>query len=462
LFCHVVSQARKAVCVHTHVKSGFGLATGFANAARSYWFAVFPRVRREAVQWRTRAERIPDPVLRRAALANLRAEHLNLDGAAAFAAFVPERRRDAVVRAQVALQVAYDYVDTLAEQPCGDPISNGRQLHRVLGAALEPSAPRVDYYAHHPQCDDGGYLRDIVEACRTALLGLPSYATVAGSVRAAADRMAVYQSLNLSEHQGDHAALARWASLQTPPGADLRWWETAASAGSSLGVYVLIAAAASPLSAYEAVAIDAAYFPLVGALHLLLDSLIDRQEDAASGQRSLLDYYSSPAEAADRMSTIAAESLRRIEALPQGRRHVLLLAGMISHYLSTPEASRSDAQLAGAAVMRRIGVLGAPTMLVMGARRVFTRGSRLRAPEAATAEAPKRRSSPQEAVAEQYWITDKQDGADARKTSLSVRPAGSVRRPVGGSTRHAVRVARPTEVVARDERVAAALDEIAA
>jgi tetraprenyl-beta-curcumene synthase len=462
LFCHVVSQARKAVCVLTRAERGFELAAGFANAARSYWFAVFPRVRREAVQWRARAERIPDPALRRAALANLRAERLNLDGAAAFAAFVPERRRDAVVCAQVALQVAYDYVDTLAEQPCGDPISNGRQLHKVLGAALDPCAPPIDYYAHHPQCDDGGYLRDIVEACRAAVGELPSYATVAASVRAAADRMAFYQSLNLSEHQGDHAALARWASALTPPGADLRWWETAASAGSSLGVYVLIAAAAGPLRADEAVAIDEAYFPWIGALHLLLDSLIDRQEDAVSGQRSLLDYYASPTDAADRMSAIAEESLRRIEVLPQGCRHVLLLAGMISHYLSTPEASRSEAQLASAAVMGRIGVLAAPTMLVMGARRVLTRGSRVRPPEAATAEAPKRRSSPPEAVVERDWITDKQDGANARKTSLSIRPAGSVRRPVGGPTRHAGRVTGPAEVAARDGRVVAALDEIAA
>ncbi|HWX44347.1 MAG TPA: DUF2600 family protein [Solirubrobacteraceae bacterium] len=357
-----------------HPERGMALAAGFTSAARSYWFGVFPHVRREAARWRARAARIPDPALRQAALANLRAERLNLDGAAAFAAFVPEARRVPVIRAQVALQVAYDYVDTLAEQPCRDPIRNGRQLHSVLGAALDPGGPRIDYYAHHPQWDDGGYLRGIVETCRAALRELPSYALVAEPVRRAAERMASYQSLNLDEHQGDHVALARWADAQTPSGADLRWWETAASAGSSLGVYVLIAIAASGgVRAEEAVALDEAYFPWIGSLHLLLDSLIDRREDAASCQRSLLDYYASPEEAATRMGAIAEESLHRVQALPQRQQHVLLLAGMTSHYLSTPEASEPDARLTASAVLERMGVLAAPTMLVMGARRMVTR-----------------------------------------------------------------------------------------
>jgi tetraprenyl-beta-curcumene synthase len=347
---------------------------GFASAAKRYWLGIFPRVRREAAHWRRRAAEIPDPVLRRAALTNLRTERLNLDGAAAFAAFVPDVHRSAVVRAQVALQVAYDYVDTLAEQPCRDPIRNGDQLHKVLAAALDPAGPRIDYYAHHPQKDDAGYLQDIVETCNAVLRKLPSYASVAGSVRRAATRMVSYQSLNLNESQGNHAALARWACALTPASADLRWWETAASAGSSLGVYVLIAAAANRVvHPEEAVAIERAYFPWIGSLHLLLDSLVDRREDAAAGQRSLLDYYSSPEEAAARLGLLAAESVHRIRALPHGHQHGLLLAGMASHYLSMPEASQPDALLTARSVLAAIGGLASPTMLVMSARRAAGR-----------------------------------------------------------------------------------------
>jgi tetraprenyl-beta-curcumene synthase len=359
-----------------HTERRVSLGAEFAGAARRYWLGVFPHVRREAAHWRFRAREITDPALRRAALENLSAGRLHLDGAAAFAAFVPAAHRAAVVRAQVALQVAYDYVDTLAEQPCSEPVRNGGQLHQVLGAALDPAGPRIDYYAHHPHRDDGGYLQGIVDTCRSALRELPSYASVVSCVRRAAARMASFQSLNLNESQGDHTALAHWASAQTPSGTDLRWWETAASAGSSLGVYVLIAAAASrSVCAEETTAIEEAYFPWIGSLHLLLDSLVDRREDAAAGQRSLLDYYASPQEAAARLGLLAAESLRRVRALPGCRRHVLMFAGMAGHYLSMPAASQPDALPAARTVLGTIGGLAAPTMLVMGARRATSRSA---------------------------------------------------------------------------------------
>jgi tetraprenyl-beta-curcumene synthase len=352
------------------------LGAEFAGAAKRYWLGVFPHVLREAAHWRLRAEGITDPVLRQAALANLRAGRLHLDGAAAFAAFVPAAHRAAVVRAQVALQVAYDYVDTLAEQPCSEPVRNGDRLHQVLGAALDPAGPRIDYYAHHPHSDDAGYLQGIVDTCRSALRELPSYAAVASCLRRAAARMASFQSLNLNESQGGHAALARWARAQTPSGADLRWWETAASAGSSLGVYVLIAAAANRIvRAEETAAIEEAYFPWIGSLHLLLDSLVDRREDAAAGQRSLLDYYASPQEAAARLGLLAAESLRRVQALPSCRPHVLMFAGMAGHYLSMPAAFQPDALPAARTVLGAIGGLAVPTMLVLGARRAASRSA---------------------------------------------------------------------------------------
>jgi tetraprenyl-beta-curcumene synthase len=387
MFRRVVFRTRKAVRVFAGPERVAELATGFACAAKRYWLGVFPHVQREAAHWRRRAEEITDPVLRRAALANLRTGRLHLDGAAAFAAFAPERHRAAVVRAQVALQVAYDYVDTLAEQPCSEPMRNGDQLHRVLGAALDPTGPLIDYYAHHPRSDDGGYLQGIVDTCGSALRELPSYAAVVACLRRAAERMASYQSLNLNESQGDHSALARWALAETPSGADLRWWETAASAGSSLGVHVLIAAAANRIvRVEETTAIEEAYFPWIGSLHLLLDSLVDRREDAAAGQRSLLDYYASPQETADRMGLLAAESLRRVQELPCCRQHVLMLTGMASHYLSMPAAFQPEALPVARTVLGTIGGLAIPTMLVMGARRAASRGATDRWLDASTEE----------------------------------------------------------------------------
>ena len=310
-------------------------------------------------------------MLRQLARDAQRTKRGNLEGAAAFAAFAPAAHRSAVTRAQVAFQAIYDYVDTLAEQPTHDPIANGHQLHRALLLALEPGVTHPDYYAHHPQHEDAGYLERIVYTCRTALKTLPSYAAVALSARRAAARIVTYQSLNLTEAQGGQNALARWARQQTPPGSGLRWWETAASAGSSLEVFVLIAAAANPtLHASEIAAVENAYFPWVGSLHSLLDSLIDLSEDAQSGQHSLLDYYSSPRETAQRLTWIATRATCLVRSLPRADEHMLVLTSMTSFYLSSPEAS---ALPISRDILAAVGHLATPTVLLFSARRATNR-----------------------------------------------------------------------------------------
>src|SRR5580693_919578 len=230
----------------TRVGNCLALCAVFAHAALNYWFDVFPRICTEIRDWHEKADAIPDKTLRGFALAVHSTKRGNLEGAAAFAAFTAPANRSAVVRAQVAFQAIYDYVDTLAEQPNSDPITNGRQLHRALLVSLDPTAPHLDYYTHHSQNADAGYLAEIVDVCRAALSSLPSYPSVAESARRLAGRIVSYQSFNLTKAQGTHAALERWARTETPPHSELRWWETAASAGSSLGIFALIAMASRP------------------------------------------------------------------------------------------------------------------------------------------------------------------------------------------------------------------------
>jgi tetraprenyl-beta-curcumene synthase len=352
------------------VRERVALAAAFVDAALRYWLTVFPRVGRGLRHWHERAGQIPDQELRRIAFDSLR-KRGNIEGAAAFAAFAPRSRRAAVVRALVAFQAAYNYADLLSEQPHKEAIANGRRLHEALLAALDPDAPQLDYYAHHPQHDDGGYLEELVDTCRAALRTLPSYAAVARSARIAAERIVTFQSLNVGKAQGDHVALSRWARKETPSGADLEWWETAAAAGSSLGVHVLIAAAAdSELQQANIVAINDAYFPWIGALHSLLDNIVDRQEDAITDQRSLVSYYASPAQAAARLRVIAVKAVSRARALPRGERHAIILAAMAGNYLSSPEANAPDVKALSQSVLEAIGDLATPTLLVFKLRRL--------------------------------------------------------------------------------------------
>lgn len=345
-------------------------AAVFGDAARRYWVGVFPHVCRELSHWQERAGEIPDPTLRRLAL-DAQRKRGNLEGAAAFAAFAPRSSRRAVVCALVAFQSAYNYLDLLAEQPRPDAIVGARRLHEALLHALDPAGGHSDYYAHYPQREDDGYLDELVDTCRTALATLPSYAAVATAVRRAAERIVEFQSLNLSESQGEDDAFARWARTQTPYGAELEWWEAAAAAGSSLGVYALIAAAADPLvDPGELEEIEHAYFPWIGALHSLLDNLVDRQEDVRTDQPSLVGYYASPAQAAARLQLLAAQAVNRARALPHGRRHLIILAAMAGNYLSNPEADAPDVSDVAHSVLDAIGDLATPTLLVFKLRRL--------------------------------------------------------------------------------------------
>lgn len=376
----------------------------FARATQSYWTSVFPRVSRELGHWRERALDIPDPALRAQALQAL-SKRGNMEGAAAFATFAPRAHRGAVVRAAVAFQSAYNYLDTLSEQPSPAPLANSRRLHEALLVALDclpayalqgapcgvppamggpregdQDAPQPDYYEHHHSDrrgrGDGGYLAALVDACRGALRELPSYSAVAPAARRSAERVVSFQAFNTGEAQGEGAAMERWGRAQTPPGTDLRWWETAASGGSSLGVHVMIAAAADPaIEPGQVDALENAYFPWIGALHSMLDHLIDAAEDARTGQRNLIDLYASPEQAAERMSLLAERALACARTLGPPHRHELIVAAMASFYLSAPEAHAPEAAPVTRAVLEAFGPLATPAMAVFRARRTAERAS---------------------------------------------------------------------------------------
>jgi tetraprenyl-beta-curcumene synthase len=368
------------------MRERFGLGRVFVLAALRYWLTVFPRVRRELARRRGFAAGIDDPVLQRLALGALD-KRGNVEGAAAFAAFVPRRRRGAVVRALVALQMAYDYADLLSEQPCLDPVANGRRLHTALVVALDPGGAHPDYYEHCPWRDGSGYLEGIVDGACAALEELPSYAAVAARARSAAAGIVDFQSLSLGGPDGG-GALAWYAREQTPCGSGLFWWETAAAGGSSLGLYAMIAAAAGPsVDRCELEAIEGAYFPWVGAFHSLLDSLVDEAEDAAIGQLSLVGCYASREQAAARLGWIAERAASQARELPCGRRHAVLVAGMAGYYLSAPEASAPGALALSRAVRGAVGGPVGPSLLVFDLRRGRPRGDHTPRPSAsATAQ----------------------------------------------------------------------------
>lgn len=337
-----------------------------------YWLAVFPRARRELRHWHERAEEIPDPTLRRQALGKLHAGRDVVEGAAAFAILARARHRRDVIRACVAFEVIYEYVDVVGEQPVDDVLAHNRQIHRALVAAVDPAAAPEDHYLHYPGHDDGGYLQELIDACRTSLAKLPTEAVTSPAMRRLAALAGETQSLNHAGTWESHRGLVDWVAAR--PVQDATWWELAAAASSPLGVYALLAAASDRRTAHAtATVIEDAYFPWVGAVVWLLESLVDYREDAITGNHCYFANYASHQDATRRLVAIALRAGRATDRLPCASRHGILLAGGVGLYLSMPQARDPDLRPVVRAVRRAIGGPITPLIVVLHARRLVGR-----------------------------------------------------------------------------------------
>jgi tetraprenyl-beta-curcumene synthase len=353
------------------------LYVAFARAAARYWLSVFPRVLLELRRRRKRAKQICGPADRSLALDAL-AKRSNVEGAAALAAFAPRRARNAAVRALVSFQALYDYTDLLAEQPADDPAGEARRLHEALPAVFGScrDVPTAGSRGCAP-LGDAAYMDDLVRACREALAALPSLAVVAPLAREVSERIVLFQSLGT----GGHGELKRWAQQLDARGdrdgraPRLTWWEIAAIAGSSLPVHTLLAAAAAPgLEDRAAERLCDAYSSEISALHSLLDSVVDREEDIATGQLSLIECYATPEEAANCLARLAREAVRAAGELPTPSAHVLLVTAMACSYLDAARRSRGedpasiDPDVLAERVRGALGPAAAPVMFVFKLR----------------------------------------------------------------------------------------------
>jgi tetraprenyl-beta-curcumene synthase len=337
-------------------------------AGADYWLTIYPKARLELAHWRRRAARIPDPTLRAHAVYKLTRERLNPEAAAFFAVLAPRRKRAALVRLIVGFQIAYDYLDAINEEPATASLRNGLQLHRALNDAVSSRPCDADYYRLHPQRDDGGYLGELVRACRSALRELPSASALEPQLLLAAERCGEAQSRNHAVLVEGDEQLIEWLAKQQDEGEYL-WWELAAAGISCLALHALFAATARNTTLTEAECIDRAYYPSVCAISALLDSLVDRPHDVGGTNHSFVSHYASATLVAERFAAITSEARELSTALRGHWRHAVILAGIASFYLSAPEAHNELAAPAATRTLDHLGPSSAPILAVMRLRR---------------------------------------------------------------------------------------------
>lgn len=343
-------------------------ALGRAATRELLWglHAVSEEIRR----WRTYAQTIPDEPIREDALYVLEHKRTHVHGAALFWT-LPRRRNQQLLRLLVAYELIWDFLDNLNERAAGT--TNGHQLHLAVPEAIDLAAPLSDYYRHHPWRDDGGYLRALVETCRTGCRALPSYPLVREVAVREARRARV---LALNHHPNPiqrEAQLKQWVASEYPGHQQASWWELSGAASAPLTIHALLALAAEPhCSESEIAGVCAAYSPWLSATTTMLDSYVDQPEDLHNGDHSYVSHYPDPDSAVRGIRTLVQTSIAQACALRNGQRHAVIAASMIAMYLSK-DTARTPQLRAGTDTFIRAG--GALTRLLLPILRAWRVGN---------------------------------------------------------------------------------------
>ncbi len=306
-------------------------------------------------RWKERARRIPDPELRRQALASIETKTFHCEGGALCGLLAGGFFREAI-QFIVAYQTISDYLDNLCDRSTSQDPEDFRALHEAMLHALTPEAPTADYYRSRREHDDGGYLAELARTCQTILGGQPEYRRVAPSIRALAR---LYADLQVHKHvrpDEREARLKKWFENHRAGLPEMAWHEFAASAGSTLGIFCMVSQLIrkqDPLPVVEQ--IHKAYFPWVQGLHILLDYLIDQEEDRRGGDLNFCSYYENHERLTFRLCHFYSMAHASVADLPDAKFHHLMISGLLSIYLSDRKVSR---QKDVRAIARKLLALG--------------------------------------------------------------------------------------------------------
>lgn len=337
---------------------GLNLLEEFQNSKMIIRFLsqVFPLVAKELAYWIAKAEQIPDRELRVQALASIRSKKFHAQGGSVYALY-PQNDLPGTVRFIVALQTISDYLDNLCDRAGVMDETAFSQLHLAMEDAIDPARPIADYYRYYPFKNDGGYLEQLVVACRQQLKQRPSYHLVMPEIAKYVKRYSQLQSYKHLTLAIRENRLRVWAQQNLDPANPIFWWEYAAATGSTLSMFLLFAISADPALRPQLVkAIDRAYFPWVTGLHILLDYFIDVKEDSESGDYNFTSNYRNKSECLNRLAYFLQQSIRSCRALPEPYFHLTIIRGLLAMYLSDPKALTPDNKRISSALIAEGGV----------------------------------------------------------------------------------------------------------
>lgn len=315
---------------------------------------VLPEVRSCLREWRRTAEGIPDPELRKQALASIDTKQFHCEGGGIYAS-ANLSMRHVLIPLIVAYQTISDYLDNLCDRSTSQDAGDFRLLHRSMLDAVTPGAVPVNYYAEREEQDDGGYLHALVRTCQDMIARLPGYAAAQEDIYELA---VLYTDLQVYKHirpELREEALIGWWKEKGGRAPHLQWNEFAAASGSTLGVFMLFLASCDPgLKKETSSDIQRAYFPHVCGLHIMLDYLIDQDEDRAGGDLNFCNYYDNTDTMLNRIASIVEWAREDVRSIPESSLHRMVIEGLLALYLSDPKVSEQrEVRLISRRLMRR-------------------------------------------------------------------------------------------------------------
>lgn len=303
---------------------------------------VRPVIHQNLRIWKQRAEKIPDPELRRQAMMSIATKTFHCEGGSIYGLLARNNYKEAI-KFIVAYQTISDYLDNLCDRSSSlDPLDFAA-LHEAMPQALTPCAAQSDYYRYHGETDDGGYLAALVATCQQVLGNLPNYEIAAGSLHKLAG---YYCDLQVHKHVRADERIPRleaWFNKYKNNLPEMTWFEFAACAGSTLGIFCIVAQLFNKNTSVELVTkISNAYFPWVQGLHILLDYLIDQEEDIKGRDLNFCSYYPTYDFTATRLTFFYKQAQFSVAQLPDAKFHHLINRGLLSIYIADRKVSQQE------------------------------------------------------------------------------------------------------------------------
>lgn len=338
---HSVSGFKKDELKRVKEASFMAVPSGPLRLMAQIYRKVLPQVHSELENWKGKALLIPDPELRRQALASLQSKAFHCEGGAIYSLLAGEKMTDAISFI-VAYQTISDYLDNLCDRSVSLDPEDFRSLHEAMMHALTPGADPADYYQYRNVSSDGGYLQDLVSTCQGVLSRLNTLGDIQPSLHELAG---FYCDLQVHKHVEKDQRVPRlvaWFQKYRDRLPEMSWYEFAACSGSTLGIFCIVSYAAARGHEMEQLVqtIKNSYFPWVQGLHILMDYFVDQEEDKQEGDLNFCFYYNSEEEMMDRFNHFIEEADAAIDGMPDRNFHKMINRGLLGIYLADRKVAR--------------------------------------------------------------------------------------------------------------------------